>query len=90
MTSAGHTYTLVRLRPNLTAHHPSIPSDTWHPVLSYNPVACHSEAEPGSIWVAIEGRLRKLPAYYFEFTESRDVTSGCLLDPTPGEVGGEG
>ena len=69
MTNAGQTF--ARLRPKLTAQHPSIPSDSWHPVLSYNLGARQSDVERASIWVAIEGRLRKLPARYFEFSEGR-------------------
>jgi hypothetical protein len=68
VTISGHTRTLVRLRPKLAAQHPSIPSGIWHPVLRYNPRALRPVAEPGLIWVEVEGRLRKLPNHYFEFT----------------------
>lgn len=70
VTISGHPRTLVRLRPKLAAQHPSIPSDMWHPVLRYNPRALRPVAEPGLIWVDVEGRLRKLPTNYFEFTEA--------------------
>jgi hypothetical protein len=74
MTTPGHpctlVYTFVRLRPKLAAQHPSIPSDTWHPVRTWNPGALCPQAEPGLVWVDVEGRLRKLPTHYFEFTTS--------------------
>jgi hypothetical protein len=70
MTISGHPCALVRLRPKLAAQHPSIPSGTWHAVLPCNPMALRPEAEPGSVWVDVEGRLRKLPTDYFEFTEA--------------------
>ena len=69
MTISGHRLTLVRLRPQLKAQHPSIPSDAWHPVLPSNPKALCPQAEPGLIWVDVDGRPRKLPTKYFEFTE---------------------
>jgi len=72
MTTPGHSTThaptLVRLRPSLAAQHPSIPPDTWHPVRARNAKALLPEAEPGLVWVDVEGRLRQLPAVYFEFT----------------------
>jgi hypothetical protein len=74
MTFAGDSptlvYTFVRLRPKLAAQHPSIPADTWHPVRSWLPKALCSPAEPGLVCVEVEGRLRKLPTEYFEFTTS--------------------
>jgi hypothetical protein len=58
--------TVARLRPELSAQHPSIPSGTWYAVVPYNPTALCPEAEPGFVWVEIERRPRKLPAEYFE------------------------
>ncbi|HET6837603.1 MAG TPA: hypothetical protein VFH24_06135 [Gemmatimonadales bacterium] len=63
-------YTFVRLRPQLAAQHPSIPADTWHPVRPCYPNARCSPAEPGLVCVEVDGRLRKLPTEYFEFTTS--------------------
>lgn len=60
----------ARLRPELVAKHPSIPADTWHPVLSRNPKALHPEPASGHIWLDIEGRPRLLPAEYFEFPDN--------------------
>ena len=74
MTSAGNSptlvYTHVRLRPQLAAQHPSIPAGAWHPVRSWHPKTLGSPAKPGLVCVEVEGRLRKLPTEYFEFTTS--------------------
>jgi hypothetical protein len=59
----------ARLRAELAAQHPSIPADTWFPVLNRNPRALHPEPEPGHVWIEVEGRPRMLPADYFEFAE---------------------
>jgi hypothetical protein len=67
---AEYSRTLARLRTQLAAQHPSIPSGAWYKVLSYNPAALCPEADPGFIWVQIESRIRKLPADYFEFSEA--------------------
>jgi hypothetical protein len=69
MPSDTTSRTAARLRADLAAQHPSIPGDTWHPVLGRNPRALHPEPEPGHVWVAVEGRPRMLPADYFEFSE---------------------
>ena len=66
-----HQCTLARLRPELAAEHPSIPSRTWYPVLSRNPSALTPQAEPGLVWVKVDGRRRKLPAAYFKFARPR-------------------
>jgi len=67
MSNHHHRCTLARLRPELAAVHPSIPSRTWYPVLTRNPFALSPQAEPGLVWVKVEGRRRKLPAAYFKF-----------------------
>ena len=59
----------ARLRAELAAQHPSIPAHTWHPVLGRNPQAIHPEADSGHVWLDVEGRVRLLPAEYFEFTK---------------------
>jgi hypothetical protein len=61
--------TAARLRAELAVQHPSIPADTWYGVLRRNPRALRAEAEPGHVWVDVEGRVRMLPAEYFEFSE---------------------
>lgn len=65
---ATEQHTAARLRAELAAQHPSIPADTWHPVLGRNPHALRPEAESGRVWIDVEGRPRLLPAEYFEFT----------------------
>jgi hypothetical protein len=68
-------YMFARLRPKLAAQHPSIPAGTWYPVRPSNPMALCTEPEPGSIWVDVDGRLRKLPAHYFELTVATAVVA---------------
>jgi len=70
MSAHHHHCTLARLRPELAANHPSIPSKTWLVVLSRNLHAPAPRAEPGLVWIYIGGRRRKLPAAYFEFTQA--------------------
>jgi len=77
MSNHPHHCTLARLRPELAAAHPSIPSGHWYVVLSRNSLALSPRAEPGLVWVKVEGRRRKLPAAYFEFAHPK--TSADLL-----------
>ena len=67
MSAHHHHYLLARLRPGLEANHPSIPSQAWHLVLSRNLLARTPRAEPGLVWLNVEGRRRKLSADYFVF-----------------------
>jgi hypothetical protein len=69
MTPSGQGGARARLRPELTAQHPSIPSGAWHTVLPCNLTALRPDAEPGLVWMEVEGRRRKLPAEYFEFRD---------------------
>jgi hypothetical protein len=68
--SSHHQCALAQLRPELAAEHPSIPSGTWYPVLSRNSLALSPQAEPGLVWVKVDGRRRKLPAAYFKFARA--------------------
>ena len=77
MSNVHHRCTLARLRPELAAQHPSIPSRTWHLVLSRNPLALSPQAEPGFVWVKVDGRRRKLPAAYFKFARPGERPPEC-------------
>ena len=68
--------TLVRLRPELRAQHPSIDPDDWYPVLVSNPSSLEPKPRPGFVWVKIHGRARQLPASILQFDRRRSTPGG--------------
>jgi hypothetical protein len=79
MDVAEHRGIFARLRPELSAQHPSIPPGVWYRVLPAQAVGIGPGTESGALCVEIDGRLRKLPAEYFQLADGLNGSRPDLL-----------